>query len=78
MTNIKIQQRNDKRRSRIQLINKKITEIKMVLNSSNDEIRKKNDLRMEEENKLHIIRRQRINEVYKYIFPIEYVSSMEE
>jgi hypothetical protein len=50
----------------------------MVLNSSNDEIRKKNDLRIEQENKLYVIRRQRLNEVYKYIFPIEHVSSIEE
>jgi len=50
----------------------------MVLKSSNDEIRKKNDLRIEQENKLYIIRRQRLNEVYKYIFPIEHVSSIEE
>jgi hypothetical protein len=50
----------------------------MVLNSSNDEIRKKNDLRIEQENKLHNIRRQRLNEVYKYIFPIEHISSIEE
>jgi len=49
----------------------------MVLNSSNDEIRKKNDLRIEQENKLYVIRRQRLNEVYKYIFPIEHVSSIE-
>jgi hypothetical protein len=77
-TNIKSQPRNDKRRSRIQLIGKKITEINMVLNSSNDEIRKKSDLRIEQENKLHVIRRQRLNEVYKYIFPIEHVSSIEE
>jgi hypothetical protein len=76
--NIKIQQRMDKRNARIQLNNKKINEIKMVLNSSNDEIRKKNDLRIEQENKLYVIRRQRINEVYKYVFPIEHVSSIEE
>jgi hypothetical protein len=50
----------------------------MVLNSSNDEIRKKNDLRIEQENKLYVIRRQRLNELYKYIFPIEHVSSIEE
>jgi hypothetical protein len=74
--NIKIQQRNDKRRSRIQLIGKKIAEVKMVVNSSNDEIRKKNDLRIEQENKLYSIRRQRVNEVYKYVFPIEHVSSI--
>jgi hypothetical protein len=76
--NIKIQQRNDKRRSRIQLIGKKIVEVKMVVNSSNDEIRKKNDLRIEQENKLYSIRRQRVNEVYKYVFPIEHVSSIAE
>jgi hypothetical protein len=52
--------------------------MKMVLNSSNDEIRKKNDLRIEQENKLYHLRRQRINEVYKYVFPIEHVSSIEE
>lgn len=50
----------------------------MVLNSSNEELRKKNDLRIEYENKLYNIRRQRINEVYKYVFPIEHVSSIEE
>lgn len=76
--NVKIQQRNDKRHGRIQLTSKKILEMKMVLNSSNDELRKKNDLRIEHENKLYNIRRQRINEVYKYVFPIEHVSSIEE
>ena len=50
----------------------------MVVNSSNDEIRKKNDLRMEQENKLYYIRRQRINEMYKYVFPIEHVASVAE
>jgi len=39
---------------------------------------KKNDLRIEQENKLYVIRRQRINEVYKYVFPIEHVSSIED
>jgi hypothetical protein len=78
ITNIKTQQRNEKRRLRIPTVEKKIAEIKAVLNSSNDEIRKKNDLRIEHENKLHVIRRQRLNEVYKYIFPIEHVSSIEE
>lgn len=56
----------------------KIAEMKSVVNSSQNEIRKKNDLRIEQEHKLLSIRRQRINEVYKYIFPIEYVSSMAE
>ena len=60
------------------MIEKKINEINMVLKSSNDEIRKKNDLRIEQENKLYYIRRQRLNEVYKYIFPMEHVSSIEE
>jgi hypothetical protein len=50
----------------------------MVVKSSNDEIRKKNDLRIEQENKLYSMRRQRINEVYKYVFPIEHVSSIAE
>ncbi|CAF0841091.1 unnamed protein product [Rotaria sordida] len=72
------QQRIDKRNLRIQLIKKKLHEINMVLNSSNDEIRKKNELRIEQENKLHVIRRQRLNEVYKYVFPIEHISSIKE
>ncbi|UJR21103.1 hypothetical protein I4U23_024203 [Adineta vaga] len=78
LVNIKIQQNNDKRCTRIQFLGKKIADIKMVLNSSNDEIRKKNEARIEHENKLYIIRRQRLNEVYKYIFPVEHVSSIEE
>ena len=41
-------------------------------------IRKKNNLRTEQEKKLNNIRRQRINELYKYIFPIEHVSAIEE
>ena len=49
-----------------------------MVNASQNEIRKKNDLRIEQEIKLLSIRRQRINEMYKYIFPIEYVSSMAE
>ncbi|CAF0968761.1 unnamed protein product [Adineta steineri] len=76
--NAKTHLRNNKRRSNIQLLEKKITEIKMVLKSSNDANRKKNDIRIEQENKLYAIRRQRLNEVYKYIFPIEHVSSIEE
>jgi hypothetical protein len=49
-----------------------------VLNSSKEEIRKKNDLRIEQEHKLLYMRRQRLNEVYKYVFPIEHVFLMEE
>lgn len=76
--NFDIEKRNEKHRSRIQLMISKIAEMKMVINSSNNEIRKKNDLRIEQENKLYSIRRQRLNEVYKYIFPIDFVSSMAE
>ncbi|CAF0884523.1 unnamed protein product [Rotaria sp. Silwood1] len=72
------QERMRKRHSRIQLIKKKIYEINLVLNSSKDEIGKKNQLRIEQEQKLHFIRRQRLNEVYKYVFPIERVSSIKE
>lgn len=50
----------------------------MVLSLSNEEIRKKNEKRMEQEHKLHSMRRQRLNEVYKYVFPIERLSSIEE
>lgn len=76
--NIDIEKRNVKHRSQIQLMAAKITEMKLVINSSHNEIRKKNDLRIEQENKLHSIRRQRLNEVYKYIFPIDFVALMAE
>lgn len=78
LANIKAQQNNDKRCARIEFLSKKIADIKQVLNSSNEEIRKKNELRMDHENKLFVIRRQRLNEVYKYIFPIEHASPIEE
>ena len=50
----------------------------MVLKSSNNTNRQKNDERIEHEYKLYMIRRQRLNEIYKYVFPIEHVSSVEE
>ena len=78
MANVKTEQRNVARRSRIDMIVKKITDINMVLNSSNEEIRKKNDIRIEQEHKLLYMRRQRLNEVYKYVFPIEHVLLIEE
>jgi hypothetical protein len=63
---------------RIKFISKKIDDIKMVVISSNEEIEKKKRKLLDHENKLHIIRRQRLNEVYKYIFPIEHLLSIEE
>ncbi|CAF0839924.1 unnamed protein product [Adineta ricciae] len=78
LANIKAQQNNDKCCARIDFLAKKVADIKQVLKSSNDEIRKKNELRIEHENKLLVIRRQRLNEVYKYIFPIEHASPIEE
>ena len=78
LANIKAQQNNDKCCARIEFLVKKVADIKQVLKFSNDEIRKKNELRIEHENKLLLIRRQRLNEVYKYIFPIEHASPIEE
>ncbi|CAF5116214.1 unnamed protein product [Rotaria sp. Silwood1] len=75
---LEIQQRMNKKNLRIQLIKKKINEINIVLNLSNDKIRIKNDLRIKQENQLNVIQRQRLNEVYKYVFPIEHVLSTEE
>lgn len=78
MANRKTEQRNAARRSRIPTIVKKIADITMVLNSSNEEIHKKNDARIDQERKLLYMRQQRLNEVYKYVFPIEHVLLMEE
>jgi hypothetical protein len=78
MANLKTVQRNAARRLRIQATVKKIADINMVLNSSNEEVRKKNDLRIEQEHRLLYMRRQRLNEVYKYVFPIEHVLLIEE
>ncbi|CAF3698911.1 unnamed protein product [Rotaria sp. Silwood1] len=75
---LEIQQRMDKKNLRIQLIKKKINEINIVLNSSNDKIRIKNDLRIKQENQLNVIQRQRLDEVYQYVFPIKHVLSTEE
>lgn len=73
-----MQERIAKRRSRIQIIGKKIIDINSVLKSSTDEIGKKDEIRIEQEKKLLIIRRQRLNELQKYVFYIEHVSSIEE
>jgi hypothetical protein len=73
-----IQQRQNEQRKHLQLISEKLKNINYILKCSNDEIRKKNDKRIEHEHLLYNIRRQRLNEVYKYIFPIERVSSIEE
>lgn len=78
LANTKSQQSKEKRRLRIQLLGKKVADIKMVLNSSNEEIRKKDESRLEHESKLYHIRRQRLNEVFKYIFHMQHVSSIEE
>ncbi|CAF2421952.1 unnamed protein product [Rotaria sp. Silwood2] len=72
---IETQQHMDKINIKILLSKKNIHEINARLNSSNDIIRKKNELRIKEEKKLFVIRRKLLNEVYKYIFPIERVSS---
>ena len=77
-TNLKIQQIQEKRQTRLQMIQKKIHEINAFLKFSNDELRKKNESRIEHEHKLLNIRRQRLNEVYKYVFPIEHISLIEE
>ncbi|CAF4984530.1 unnamed protein product, partial [Rotaria socialis] len=76
--NDKIRERMGTQNQRIKFISKKVDDIKMVLISSNEEIGKKDRKRIDHEKKLHIIRRQRLNEVYKYIFPIEHLSSIEE
>ena len=74
----KTQDSTNQRQSRIETIKKKIYDIKIVLKSSNNANRQKNDSRIEHEHKLRIIRRQRLNEIYKYVFPIEHVSFVDE
>ncbi|CAM4742828.1 unnamed protein product [Rotaria magnacalcarata] len=76
--NDKIRERMGTQNLRIKFISKKIDDIKRVLVLSNEEIGNKDRKRIDHEKKLHVIRRQRLNEVYKYIFPIEHLSSIEE
>ncbi|CAF4413683.1 unnamed protein product [Rotaria socialis] len=61
-----------------QKANDKIRERMGTQNQRIKFISKKDRKRIDHEKKLHIIRRQRLNEVYKYIFPIEHLSSIEE
>lgn len=44
----------------------------------NEEMRKKIELRMKNDKRLLTIRRERINELTKYIFPVQYVAANEE
>lgn len=76
--NILIEDRKLTKENHIKLLQRKIDDIKTVLRLSNETIREKNDRRIEYENKLHHIRRQRLNETYKYVFPIEHAPSIEE
>lgn len=77
-TNASIKHLSGKRRERILVINRKLKDIKIVLKYSKDELEKKNDSRLETEQRLYVIRRQRLCEVYKYIFAMERVSGVEE
>ncbi|CAF1369706.1 unnamed protein product, partial [Didymodactylos carnosus] len=57
---------------------RKLHDIDIIVRLSNDNIQKKDLLRIENEQKLLNSRRQRINELYKYVFPIEEVLDTED
>lgn len=72
------EQRQTAKENNMKLFERKIDDIKTVIHLSNEKTREKNEIRIDCENKLHYIRRQRINETYKYVFPIEYAAAVEE
>ncbi len=76
--NITTQQRINETRSRVEIINIELDQIKKISQLSNDETQKKLHYRVKEINKLHNMRRERFNELSTYLFPIQYVSAHEE
>ncbi|CAF0766473.1 unnamed protein product [Didymodactylos carnosus] len=66
-THGKINVLHDKKKS----YERKFQNIKEILNASTGKVQTKNSERIEDEKNLLITRRQRINEICKYIFPIE-------
>lgn len=76
--NILIQQRKTTKENHMKLLQLKIDDMKTVLHLSNEKNREKNETRIDYEKKLLYIRRQRINETYKYVFPIEHAGAIEE
>ena len=76
--NMNIQERIDQLRMNISDIRTKIPKMKRFLRLSQSEIKKMIDYRIQEENILHNIRRDRLNELMTYIFPIRRIAASEE
>jgi hypothetical protein len=76
--NIKTQERIRHYHTRIELMKKKLNMINRVLQSSHDETQKNIVLRTTQDDQLRVIRLQRMDELHKYIFPIERVTRIEE
>jgi len=56
---------------------KKINDINLTLQSSKNELENKINSLNKQETTLNMIRLQRMNELFKYLFPIERVSATE-